>query len=104
VSGVGKNPKSGSGLKREDLFITSKLFPNDMLKPEDVKRSVTDSLSKLKTEYIDLYLMHWPAPGATLETMEVGMGDKNPHYRRVTWDALTELFKCDLLINCSFID
>ena len=63
-----------------------------MLKREDVRRSVNDSLARLQTDYIDLYLMHWPAPGATFENHE-GMKEKNPEYRKLAWDELTELFK-----------
>ena len=64
-----------------------------MLKREDVRRSVNDSLARLQTDYIDLYLMHWPASGATVENHK-GMKEKNPQYRKLAWDELTQLFKC----------
>ncbi len=50
---------SESSLPREDLFITTKLWNADQ---QDAERALEESLSKLKLDYIDLYLMHWPVP------------------------------------------
>ncbi len=66
------------GIKREELWITSKLW-NDMHGEGDVLRSVMKSLKDLKLEYLDLYLIHWPfrnyhAPG-------VGVDSRDPHAR-----------------------
>ncbi|KAF9524920.1 Aldo/keto reductase [Crepidotus variabilis] len=46
-----------SGLKREEIFITTKYSGMDML---DIETSIKDSLSKLGVSYIDLYLIHHP--------------------------------------------
>lgn len=46
-------------LKRDDVFITSKLW-NSFHHPEDVRGAITESLKKLQLDYLDLYLIHWP--------------------------------------------
>jgi diketogulonate reductase-like aldo/keto reductase len=50
----------GSGKKREDIFITTKVSP-EHLAFRDVLKSCENSLRCLKMEYIDLYLIHWPS-------------------------------------------
>ena len=64
-----------------------------MLKREDVRRGVNDSLARLQTKYLDLFLIHWPAAGSS-EANQDGMREKNPEYRKLVWDELTQLFKC----------
>ena len=53
-------------VKRENLFITSKVLPAH-LKYEDVLKACENSLRRLRMEYIDLYLIHWPQAGMKLE-------------------------------------
>ncbi|ALC06524.1 2,5-diketo-D-gluconic acid reductase A [Corynebacterium deserti GIMN1.010] len=48
-----------SGIPREDLFITTKVWNDRHL---DVEAAFEESLQKLGLEYVDLYLVHWPAP------------------------------------------
>lgn len=48
-----------SGIDREDFFITSKLWINQY-KYEDAKEAIDESLKRLKTNYLDLYLLHQP--------------------------------------------
>lgn len=48
-----------SGIPREEFFLTSKLDRN-LLGYENAKRELDRSLMRLGTEYLDLYLMHWP--------------------------------------------
>ena len=55
-----------SNTKRENLFITSKVSP-EHLSYDDVFKSCESSLRRLKMDYIDLYLIHWPGRGMKLE-------------------------------------
>jgi diketogulonate reductase-like aldo/keto reductase len=48
-----------SGIPREDVFVTTKLWNNDHGDPE---RALGASLRKLKMDYVDLYLIHFPVP------------------------------------------
>ncbi|MGX7014911.1 aldo/keto reductase [Vagococcus silagei] len=60
--GTGQGIQDGlvaTGLKREDLFITSKVW-NDHLTYDETIASFNESLKKLQTDYLDLFLIHWP--------------------------------------------
>ncbi|WP_366656676.1 aldo/keto reductase [Fodinicurvata sp. EGI_FJ10296] len=57
---VGAGLASGS-VPREDIFLTTKVWPNN-LRPDDLGRALAQSLDKLRTDYLDLYLVHWPNP------------------------------------------
>lgn len=48
-----------SSVDRADIFLTTKVWPTRLSK-EDFIPSVEDSLRKLKTDYVDLLLIHWP--------------------------------------------
>ncbi|MFC3124739.1 aldo/keto reductase [Pseudoroseomonas globiformis] len=56
---------AAAGLPREQIFLTSKVWW-DSLEPEALRRSLDASLAKLRTSYLDLFLVHWPAPGMDL--------------------------------------
>ncbi|KAL7532606.1 hypothetical protein ACHAXR_004729, partial [Thalassiosira sp. AJA248-18] len=62
-SEVGKAIKA-SGVKREDLFLCSKVWTTTIEKGDEAIRARLDqTLSDLGTDYVDLYLVHWPVPG-----------------------------------------
>ena len=73
-TGVGKAIRQ-SGITREELFITTKIWNTDQ-GYESTFRAVETSLNKLQTEYIDLYLIHCPIGEKTVET----------------WKAMEELY------------
>ena len=50
-----------SGLDRGDIFVTSKLN-NSFHEPADARKAFDDTLSDLGTDYVDLFLIHWPLP------------------------------------------
>jgi methylglyoxal/glyoxal reductase len=78
-AGVGEGIRGGmreSGIAREDLFITSKVWNAD-LGYESTLSAYEESLKKLGLEYLDLYLIHWPVEGKYKEA----------------WRALETLYK-----------
>jgi len=56
-----------SGIPRKDIFITTKVW-NDDQGYESTLKSFDESLNRLKMEYVDLYLIHWPVSGKRLDT------------------------------------
>ena len=56
-----------SGSKREELFITSKLW-NSFQGYESTMKAFDVSLKLLETDYIDLYLVHWPGKDKFIDT------------------------------------
>ncbi|MEY4747192.1 MAG: hypothetical protein RLZZ416_241 [Candidatus Parcubacteria bacterium] len=55
---VGKAVRE-SGVPREEIFVTTKLWPTDFFSPE---KAFEASFERLAIEYVDLYLVHWPIP------------------------------------------
>lgn len=66
-SAVG-NAIQKSGVPREEIFLVTKLW-NNSHEPRDVGAALDDSLRDLGTEYVDMYLMHWPSPFQRGEAM-----------------------------------
>jgi len=54
---------AGSGIPRDELFITTKLW-NDRHDGDEPRAAIGESLEKLGLERVDLYLVHWPTPAA----------------------------------------
>jgi len=87
----------GSGaVKREDVFITSKLW-NTFHRADEVPKACQKTLTDLKLDYIDLYLIHWPIttePGQGLFPTDADKkplwDTKSPSFSE-TWGALEQL-------------
>jgi diketogulonate reductase-like aldo/keto reductase len=73
--GVG-NAVKASGIPREEIFLTSKVWNTDQ-GYKTTMEAFEKSLEKLQTSYLDLYLVHWPKGQRSVET----------------WKALEEIYK-----------
>ena len=60
------NGIEGGGVDRGEIFLTTKVWPSDFAH-DRVIRKTRESLKKLRTQYVDLLLMHWPGEGVPLE-------------------------------------
>lgn len=72
-----------SQIPREDLFLTSKVWKTD-LGYEKTKKSFEVSLDRLQTDYLDLFLLHWPKPTPSTEDWKA--------LNQESWRALEELY------------
>lgn len=73
-----------SGIPRREFFIASKLWKDEM-GYENVKSAFEHTLNNLRTDYLDLYLIHWPLPEPGYK--EWRQLDKE------TWRAMEELYE-----------
>ncbi|WP_296183177.1 2,5-didehydrogluconate reductase DkgB [Pseudomonas sp. UBA1879] len=58
-----------SGVPRDELFITTKIW-TDNFAADKLIPSLKESLAKLKTDHVDLTLIHWPSPGGKVPVAE----------------------------------
>ena len=86
-----------SGIKRENLFLTSKIWRED-LSENNVIKSTEESLNKLQTNYIDLMLIHWPNTDYNLE--ETFEGLKKLHDSKKIKHFGVSNFPINLLEEC----
>ncbi len=77
------NAINESNLKREEVFVTSKLWNSDRGYEETLK-AFEVSLKKLNLEYMDLYLLHWPANAKQFENWR--------EINASSWKALEKLY------------
>jgi len=67
--GVGQTIRD-SGIPRGDIFLTTKVW-NDDQRAKRTLAAFEESLKRLQTDYVDLYLIHWPVKDCYLETWRV---------------------------------
>uniref|UniRef100_A0A674JRY3 NADP-dependent oxidoreductase domain-containing protein n=1 Tax=Terrapene triunguis TaxID=2587831 RepID=A0A674JRY3_9SAUR len=73
-----------SDVKREDLWITTKLWHSDY-GYENTKQACLESCKRLGVQYLDLYLVHWPDAQVP--------GKSNREVRAETWRAMEDLYE-----------
>jgi alcohol dehydrogenase (NADP+) len=93
--GVSLEAIVAGGVKREELWVTSKLW-NDKHGEDDVIASCRKSLADLRLEYLDLYLVHWPFPNFHPPGCDVSSrsADARPYIHEdymKTWRKMEEL-------------
>lgn len=98
--GVGSGIKK-SGVPREEIFVTTKLWNEDQ-GYETALKAVDVSLKKLGLDYVDLYLVHWP-----ITVRPLGDFYKNipPTKREETWKAMEAIYntgKAKAIGVCNF--
>lgn len=99
VGKVLKECLAEQGLKREDIFITTKIG-NSQQRMGNIDEQINISLKKLQTDYVDCWLMHWPYPDHYIDTyhkMEkvykegkakaIGMANYHVRHLEKLWDA-----------------
>lgn len=73
-----------SGIPRNEIFLTTKLW-NDSHTYKKAMEAIDVSLRKLKTDYVDLYLIHWPNPIMYRDNFEEAIKE--------TWRAMEDIYK-----------
>ena len=60
-----------SGVRRDEVFITTKLWNNNQVGYDSTLQECEHSLRRLGLTYVDLYLIHWPVQGNSSNSIEV---------------------------------
>ena len=106
-----------SGLKREEVFITTKIRQDDAM-PDDFARMVDTSLANLKLPWVDLLLIHWPSKTVPIKltvgalckakkegkAKHVGVSNFTTALLDEAWAATTEPLVCNQIEAHPFIN
>ncbi|KAK8172319.1 NADP-dependent oxidoreductase domain-containing protein [Phyllosticta citrichinensis] len=91
--------KENPSVKREDIFITTKVW-NHLHEPEEVKWSFENSLKNFGLDYVDLFLVHWPIAAEKNEDYMPKIGPDGKYILKKdltenpepTWRAMEEIY------------
>jgi len=93
---IGDILTENNNITRDELFITTKLWPTDHGYYETYE-SILHSLDNLKTGYIDLYLIHWPHCEDDFEWMDCTEATRKDYIE--TWEMMQKLYAEGVLLN-----
>ncbi len=65
-----------SGVPRNELYITTKIWIENLSK-DKLTPSLKESLQKLRTDYVDLTLIHWPSPNCKMASESIAVWHSN---------------------------
>ncbi len=92
-----------SDIPREELFVTTKVW-NTAQRVGNVSGAFERSLERLGLDYVDLYLVHWPVPGCTLDTWrEMEAIYKSGRAKAIGVSNFTEIDLTELLQHADVI-
>ncbi|KAL3420955.1 GCY protein [Phlyctema vagabunda] len=102
-SGVREFLSQNPSVKREDIFIVTKVWQH-LHEPEEVEWSLKNSLEKLQTPYVDSFLVHWPIAAEKDEKNMPKIGADGKYVIKKdltenpepTWRAMESLYKAGL--------
>ena len=83
----------GSGVRRKDVFITTKIWPTHFA-PRDLERAARDCLVRLRLTEVDLMLLHWPNPQIPVAERSVRCARSSATVSRVTSACRTFRWRC----------
>ena len=92
--------KEHSDVKRSDLFICTKVWQH-LHEPDEVKWSLQNSLDKLKMDYVDLFLVHWPIAAESNEDRMPKLNEEGQYIIKKdltenpepTWRAMEDVYE-----------
>ena len=92
--------KEHSEVKRSDLFICTKVWQH-LHEPDQVKWSLQNSLDKLKMDYVDLFLVHWPIASESNEDRMPKLNEEGQYIIKKdltenpepTWRAMEDVYE-----------
>jgi 2,5-diketo-D-gluconate reductase B len=60
---------AASNVPRDELFVTTKVWHDRLGTKDAIRRAFDTSIGKLKLDYVDLYMVHWPSKGMDIATV-----------------------------------